>query len=253
MADPQRLLSQNSDADELERELLGSLHHLQLPKDAKHESWARLSAQIAAIGVVSATHTSTAAASPSVAGASASGAPGVAPLALKLAGSKLVIAVALAGGALGASALWVEFPRAPAPAVRSVAAPPLSAPVPESLPSGVASTAPAAPLRSPVIERVAKATAEPSPVDRLSAESALLTQARAQLRSRDTTGAQQTLSRLRANFPKGVLGQEREVLEIEVLAAQGNVEGARRRARAFILAHPTSPHSPQLSRYAERP
>jgi hypothetical protein len=50
-----------------------------------------------------------------------------------------------------------------------------------------------------------------------------------------------------------VLSQEREVLAIEVLAAQGNTDAARRRAKAFIALHPKSPHSPQLKRFADAP
>ena len=64
MADPQRLLSQISDANELERELLGSLRQVEPPANAKGEAWSGLSAQIAALGLVGvgATHASAGAA-----------------------------------------------------------------------------------------------------------------------------------------------------------------------------------------------
>jgi len=50
-----------------------------------------------------------------------------------------------------------------------------------------------------------------------------------------------------------VLGQEREVLAIEVLAAQGNAAAAKRRAQAFIAAYPKSPHSATLARFVAAP
>ena len=257
MADPKRLLSQLSDADQLERALLGSLQHLEPPGSAKAEAWARVSAQIAAVGLASATHASaTAAGSSAAAAASGAGSTlGFAPPTLKLLGSKLIVGLALAGGVFGASALWSQFRSRPVPAIASAPAPTARAPVQEPVPLLLESAPPETPprLAAPATERLSKASSEQSATDRLSAESALLTQARAQLRSGDAATAQQTLTRLRANFPKGVLGQEREVLAIEVLAAQGNTEAARRRARAFMVAYPKSPHSPQLSRLAGDP
>ena len=257
MADPQRFLSQISDADEFERALLGSLQRVQPPADVKNEAWARIEAQLAAVALVGATHASTAAAgSSATAAASSAGSPSAAtPLLLKALGSKLTVGLALAGSVLGASALlWTPPPGRPAPSVASVA-PPARTALPEPIPAALATQEPAtAPrLAAPASERPAKVSAEPNASDRLNAESALLTQARAQLRRGDTTGAERSLARLRANFPKGVLGQEREVLAIELLLAQGNTEAARRRANAFIAAHPKSPHSAQLSRLAGDP
>lgn len=257
MADPQRFLNQISDADEFERKLLGSLQRVQPPADAKSEAWARIEAQVAAVALVSATLASTAAAgSTATAAASSAGSPlTVTPLVLKALGSKLTLGLALAGSVLGASALlWTPFHSRPAPSVASVA-PPARATLPEPIPAAIATEEPATAPRIavPASERPAKASAEPNASDRLNAESALLTQARAQLRRGDTAEAERSLARLRANFPKGVLGQEREVLAIELLLAQGNTEAARRRANAFIAAHPKSPHSPQLSRLAGDP
>lgn len=246
MADPQRLLSQISDANEFERELLGSLRQVEPPANAKGEAWARLSAQVTAVGLVGvgATHAST--------GAAAT----LAPLTTKLLAGKLVIGLALAGSVLGASALWVEFGSRSAPASASATTPAARAPMPvESVPTVLEPAAAEAPPRfsTPTTDRPSKPSPEPTPSDRLSAESALLTQARAQLRSGDAVAAQQSLTRLRNHFPNGVLGQEREVLAIEVLAARGNLEAARRRARAFIALYPKSPHSAQLSRFADAP
>jgi len=44
MGDPERLLSSISDCDELERELLASIHSIEPPANAQAEGWARLSA-----------------------------------------------------------------------------------------------------------------------------------------------------------------------------------------------------------------
>jgi hypothetical protein len=49
MGDPERLLSNISDSDDLERELLASIHRMDPPATAQAECWARLSAQIAAV------------------------------------------------------------------------------------------------------------------------------------------------------------------------------------------------------------
>jgi hypothetical protein len=266
MGDPQRLLSNISDADELERELLGSIQRIEPAAGAKDEGWARLSAQIAAVALVGTAHGS-AAASAASGGAVAPGAAplgvapaagahgGFAPLAFKLLGSKLAVGLALAGSAAGASAVWIHLHHeaAPAASVVTVAAlqprateadlpPPDAPPVAELTPQSL--PAPDLPVRP---------STEQSRKDRLSAESALLTRARAQLRHGDALAAQQSLDQLRSKFPKGVLGQEREVLAIEVLAARGNGDAARKRARAFIAAYPKSPHSAQLSRFADAP
>jgi len=89
--------------------------------------------------------------------------------------------------------------------------------------------------------------------DLLAAESALLAEARALLRAGDVRAARATLQRLQARFPRGELDQEREVLAIEVLSARGQASAARRRARAFVSAHPRSPHSAMLTRFLDPP
>lgn len=265
MADPHRLLSDVSDADDIERELLESLRKLEPPGSAKGEAWARLSVQIAAVGLASAAPAS-AAASSSAAPSSAGSTLGFAPLVTKGLGGKLTVGLALSACALGTSALWVAFRPSSSAAVANATAPSIRASAPAPAAPALASVAPVAniatgaavepdpaPSSVPVFERPSRPGTEANPSDRLSAESALLTQARAQLRRGDAAAAAQSLARLQRNFPRGMLGQEREVLAIEVLAAQGNLEAARRRARAFMATHPHSPHSPQLSRFADAP
>lgn len=261
MSDPHRLLSKFGDADDTERELLSSIERADPPEGAKAEAWARLSAQIAAVAVVgSVTHAAAASTSAAAEGAQASlGAKAAAPALFKLFGAKAVVALAVGGAAIGGTALWVHSRARPVAISAAAAVPaPVASPAPVA-PTPAAADPVTAPEPAPVSvtdlapaatpDTAAKPSAEQRRRDQLSAESALLTRARADLRNGNAAGAQQLLNRLQAQFPKGVLGQEREVLAIEVLAARGNAAAAKKRAQAFIAAYPESPHSAQLSRY----
>jgi TolA-binding protein len=238
--DPERLLSA-AHADPLERELLGSVRQVGPPAGAKDLAWKGIAAQIAvaaAVGV--ATGSSTAAAAKATTGTLAS-----------WAGTKVAAVVAASGLALGGGyaaiqALQTEPPPSVAP--RTVVKPPVQQVAPQ-----VVETTPAP---EPVVAAEEAPSRRPEQglgprQDLLKAESALLTEARAQLRSGNAAGAQASLDKLQQQFPKGMLSQEREVLAIEVLSARGNVEGAKRRAKAFVKAHPKSPHSAKLSRFVD--
>lgn len=266
MTDPDRLLSSVSDADDLEREVLASIQSLHPPKGAKSEVWSKLSAQIGAVGLLATAHGSAAPGSAVGAPATSSGGGallgGASPV-LKVVSSKLVVSLAVAGFALGSATIWVRHRNSAArPAAISSS---LAVPRPVAGAAASSSKAPAelppAPTPPSALTLPGIAPSSPSPrsgarrssADRLSAESALLTQARAELRRGDAAAAQQTLDQLRAQFPKGVLAQERELLSIEVLAARGNPQAARNRALAFIAAYPKSPHNAQLSRFVGTP
>jgi TolA-binding protein len=235
--DPERLLSA-AHADPLERELLGSVRQVGPPEGAKDLAWKGIAAQIAvaaAVGV--ATGSSTAAAAKATTGTVAS-----------WAGAKVAAVVAASGLALGGGyaaiqALQSEPPPSVAP--RTVVEPPVQNVAPRVV------EAPPAPEPVTAVEETPSRRPEVPRQDLLKAESALLTEARAQLRSGNAAGAQASLDKLQQQFPKGVLSQEREVLAIEVLSARGNVEGAKRRAKAFVKAHPKSPHSAKLSRFLD--
>jgi hypothetical protein len=54
------------------------------------------------------------------------------------------------------------------------------------------------------------------------------------------------LSEVQARVPGGVLGQEREALAIEALAASGQRSEASRRAAAFLDRFPNSPHASRV-------
>jgi hypothetical protein len=244
MTDPHRLSSNLSDADDLERELLASIRQLTPPAGAKSEAWEKLSVQIAAVGLVSVASVQGTTAAPAAWSSAA----------LKGLLGKVLLGVAVAGTG---SALWLHAQGEPptahvaASAVAVAVSPPpaTTAPVePTSEIAPIVPTAAPAPVDIPI-----KPSSAASREDRLIAESKLLTLARAELRRGNAASAQQLLEQMRVKFPNAVLGQEREVLNIEVLAARGNTDAARRRARAFIAAYPKSPHSAQLARFADGP
>jgi Outer membrane lipoprotein len=243
MSDPERWLSGDGEGDALERDLLASLRKVDPPDGAKAVAWDAVAARVAGAAVLGT--------------AAATGLRG-AILVLKAAATKVALGVALAGATVGGVAVWVHV-RAASRVAHGEGQRPVHAegPGPAIAPEaseGLASV-PVIPERSPSPSAPAatRATPDRPHVDRLGAESALLTEARAELRRGDVTAAQATLTRMQAAFPNGVLGQEREVLAIEVLAASGKTDAARRRARAFIEAHPESPHSTTLGHLLDDP
>jgi len=236
--DPERLLSA-SNADPLERELLDSVHRIGPPEGAKDVAWRNIAGQIAVVAAVGAISSSTAAA------ASKASAGTLISWAL----STKIALMAVGGLALGSGYLALRSPESsPSTAPRTVVAP-VTRTTP-ALPVAPKEAVAPAPEAAPV-EDAPNHRLEPRRLDALKAESALLTDARARLRSGNPAAAQASLDRLQAQFPKGMLTQEREVLSIEVLYARGNVEGAKRRAKAFVKAYPKSPHSAKLSRFLD--
>ena len=77
----------------------------------------------------------------------------------------------------------------------------------------------------------------------LQAESLLLGAARTKLGGGDYQGALDDVARLRAQFPRGKLVQEREVVALDSLAALGNRTALQARARAFLSRFPSSPYA----------
>jgi hypothetical protein len=242
--DPERLLSASSGADSLERELLGSVRHVGPPDGAKERAWRGIAGQIAVGAVVGAASSSTAAAAGKV------GVSGVATWAFS---AKLAVVLAAGGIALGSGYLALQGSPRTSPSVAQRARVPdasrigpLASEAAEPEPKHEAAAPPeVAPEDAP------SRKSEPRRLDLLKAESALLTEARARLRSGNAAGAQASLDKLQAQFPSGMLAQEREVLAIEVQYARGNVDGAKRRAKAFVARYPKSPHSEKLSRFLE--
>jgi hypothetical protein len=240
--DPERLLSISSGSDPLERELLGSVRHVGPPDGAKAQAWRNIAGQIAVVAAVGAVSSSTAAAASKVS---------VGTLATWALSAKVAAVVAAGGLALGGGYLVLHGTQeSPAVAPRTVVAPVTHA-LPPAPPPAPKQAEVVAPTEDAPVEDAPSHKLEPHRLDALKAESALLTEARAELRSGNAAGAQASLDRLQTQFPKGMLTQEREVLAIEVLSAQGNTEGARRRAKAFVARYPKSPHSAKLARFLE--
>ncbi|WP_438007921.1 tetratricopeptide repeat protein [Sorangium sp. So ce321] len=247
MGDPERLLSARSGADPLERELLGSVRHVGPPEGARERAWRGIASQLPAA----------AAAAGATAGVSAAAAKkaGVGPL-LSAAFAVKAAAVLVGGGLVLGGGYWALSSPAEAPAPPRAAS---EEPAPAVVPQAAVASAPEPralpepPADVPTEAEPSRRPSGPRPTDLLRAESALLMEARAALRSGDAAAAAAILERLRAQFPKGVLRQEREVLAIDVLAARGNAQEAKRRAQAFIKQHPESPHSAKLKRLLDQP
>ncbi len=77
-------------------------------------------------------------------------------------------------------------------------------------------------------------------------ESAAVARARAQLRSGQPQEAMTTLHEIERRVSNGILGQEREALAIEALAASGQSSAASSRAAAFVERYPNSPHASRV-------
>lgn len=248
MGDPERLLSVKSGADSLERELLGSVRHVGPPEGAKERAWRGIAGQLAAGTAVGATAGSSAAA------ATKAGVGSLLPSALSIKAA----AVLVGGGLVLGVGYWALSSPDEAPAPPHTAAPeraPEDVPQAPVAPVAEPKALPEPPLDGPTDVEPTRRPSGPKPTDTdlLRAESALLTEARARLRSGDVAGATALLERLRAQFPNGMLRQEREVLAIDVLAARGNTQEAKRRAQAFVKQYPKSPHSAKLRRLLDQP
>jgi hypothetical protein len=180
-------------------------------------------------------------------GAGGAGANGAAAGAL---GSRLTTAVALfvAGGVTGAALLsalagtkparvvYVDRPvpvaGAPAPLVL-----PSVAPVPAAIDGTPWSIA--RPAEDPAKARHASRAADPHE-SRLAAEQHLLDAARAAIVAGEPERAVTQLERHRAQFPDGLLVEERDAMMIEALAKSSHTAEARALAEAFRARYPGS-------------
>jgi hypothetical protein len=184
---------------------------------------------LAAVGLVGATASSTAAASAIT----------------KASVVKWVVAVALVAGAAVPAAHYLRRSGAAPAVTTSSARVPSSAPVPLVAPSPVAE--PGEPsATTPTVEpppsgpaNAARSESKPA-APALSAELGALDAARSKLASGDATGALTALDAYARNFPHGKLGLEAEVVRIDALAKSGQTAAARKRAEAFMKRHPDS-------------
>jgi hypothetical protein len=267
MADPPRLRSESGTLESL---LLRSAPSFEPPPSAEEEVWRRLKI----VGAVGASAGATGAATY----AAASGGAKLASKAIWLTVLKWGAVVAIGVPAVGVATravlrrearsvvvepsappvrqatrqeLAAPPAEAPAPPAPMFAPPPASADVPASPPAKVA----AAPRLVPRTPARAEATAADAP-SALRAESLLLGAARARLAAGDPRAALDDVARLQAQFPRGRLVQEREVVAIDALAAIGRVEAGagdvlRARANAFLQRFPASPYAAHVRQLIE--
>jgi hypothetical protein len=244
--DPTRLIDPGAGAAPLERELLASLRSGGPPEGSQLRVWMDLNRQLAAAGLLGSALVATKSAAASATGAAAAN---TGPLATKAVIVKWLLGLGLGAVGLGA-AVVASRSEAPAPTVAAApkpVAPPIAAPAVAPEPARQAET-------EQPRESAPRAPASiPPKADALDRESRLLVAARAALRAGDVARAAAALSELEARFPRGMLGQEREVLKIELMAERGDRAGAARRAERFVAAHPNSPHVKNLSRFTQRP
>jgi hypothetical protein len=246
MADPTRLRSESGSWEAL---LLRSAPSFEPPSSAQEEVWRRMevvSAVVAAAGVTGiAMHAATSAGSKMVGKA------------LWLSALKLGAVVAIGVPAVGLTARAVMHHEthataaaATSPAVQPARARAAGGPPIDSSPSGAPAAQVAVDVPKPGSGQRAGHTAaraeSPDGPSALRAESLLLGVARAKLAAGDARGALEDVARLGAQFPHGRLLQEREVLAIDCLAAMGNRQGMRTRAREFLERFAESPYSAHL-------
>lgn len=226
MIDPKRW-SDAGEAQELERELLLAGQAARMPESERRALWAGIALSLPVLP----------------APASAAPAPAAGASGLSLYFTKGLIFLAAVGGlTLGASRLWPSTQAATRPA-HFVAAPATAVPVVAKATPSVAQPA-ALPLPpAPAVEQLNNDTkARLAPASQLREESVAVLQARAALRAGDAGRSLALLEQARLRFPRGALGQEREALTIQALAQSGERASARRRAQAFLRAHPQSPY-----------
>jgi hypothetical protein len=247
MGDPHRL---RTGAVGLEALLLRSSRDLEPPATAEEEVWRRLQIVTAAGAAVGAT---------GLAASTAAAGSKVVAKTLWLSVLKWAALVAVTVPAAGVATRWAVHHGAVSAATVAAAGarpPAVAEAAPDSTSLQVVAPAP---IEGRVPSRVRSAYGvaptikdEPSALKR---ESRSLGAARAKFATGDARGALDEVGRLGVEFPHGALVQEREVLAIDCLAALGDVEGVRARARAFAGRFPASPyrdHVRQMDKLDER-
>jgi len=252
MADPPRL---SSNAGSLEALLLRSSRSGEPPATAEEDVWRRIQVATAAGAAAGAT---------GLAVQTAATGSKLVKGALWLSVLKWTAVVAVGVPAAGMAAHWavrgdarstaitkaavaprplVVTPLAPAAAADSAEAP---APAPAFVPE------PARPAAQPRGRVTTGATMPTDAPSALRKESLSLGAARAKFAAGDPHGALDEVARLGVAFPHGRLVQEREILAMDCLAALGDGEGARARARAFLDRFPESPYIAHVRQLVER-
>jgi hypothetical protein len=186
-------------------------------------------------------------AAPPTASSAAAPASAAAPVAAAKAGAAGWVAAGLVAAAVAGGVVMSRLQPAPAAPVASVAAPAFVEPAPAA---DEPAAAPVVVRRVAHAARVQRHAAAPAPAADLRAEIALVDTARTAVKSGDPERALALLHRYDAIYPAGAFRPEVAALRIEALAADGQTDLARARARDFIAAHPDSPLSARLARIA---
>jgi hypothetical protein len=164
--------------------------------------------------------------------------PAAAPWAIGGPAIGLAIALAAVGGALLHNAATAPATAPPADTAPSAAAAPEAPSVPVAAPSGPASALPRAEPPPPEAPQTRPGPA-PSAAGEGAPEIELLDRAHAALAA-DPARALAIVAEHERRFPRGTLGQEREVIAVGALVALGRVSEARARAARFVELFPRS-------------
>jgi type IV secretory pathway VirB10-like protein len=170
--------------------------------------------------------------------ASTSGALHAAPAAWKI----VMLVAAVGTTALGAWSLQQRKPAAVAPApVEQHVAPVAPEPAVQAAEPAPSKAEPAAPEAMPNPVVALQPEPSPQPAARSSRrEIAQLVRIRALLQ-RDPAAAYRMAQRSEREFPRGVLSEERQALQVLALAKSGDMDAANQRAQAFFARYPQSP------------
>ncbi len=238
MTDPKRWLDDDGGATDTERDLLRSADGAEPPRGAEDSVWAAIAGRIPPAG----------GGGTGGGGGAGGGGPAAGGTAIVAKGKVLgaLFAVALVAGGLvytSRPTLTLTPMPTPTPTPTSTTTPtPTSTPTPTTTtttnPTPTTTTAATATTTATATARKPPPSVDP---DALREESALIARARDALHGGDPSGALAILDTARTRFPNGVLGQERQVLGIEALAASGDRDGAARQARSFLQKYPKSP------------
>ena len=159
-------------------------------------------------------------------------------------GSRLgAVALFLAGGVTGAALLSALSGSKPATVVyvdRPVPVAGASAPAVPVMPEGIDGTPPSIARPDDVSAKPARAAQTASRASRLAAERHLLDAARTAIVQGEPERAVAQLERHRAQFPDGLLVEERDAMMVEALAKASRTSEARALAESFRAKYPGS-------------
>ena len=175
----------------------------------------------------------------------------LAPILTALRAYPFVFVVGFALGGASGAGLLAALRSPPKPEIRyvdrPVSQPPATLPSPPIAPAESATTPALPPKPTLSVTAGAAPSAERSGLAQLAEQQALLDIARQAFARSDYSSALQTLDAHFKRYPKSVLGEEREALQIKTLAATGQVTEAKARASGFKARFPQSLLLPSLT------